>query len=51
MAKLPDGGKVGVFGPASPVNRHSNSGPVAGFLVGDVPCLPRLAPLPTRQLS
>jgi catechol 2,3-dioxygenase-like lactoylglutathione lyase family enzyme len=33
MLKLPDGGKVEVFGPDSPVNRHFTSGPVAGFLV------------------
>jgi catechol 2,3-dioxygenase-like lactoylglutathione lyase family enzyme len=37
MAKLPDGSKVEVFGPASPVNRHFDRGPVAGFLVDDVP--------------
>ena len=36
MAKLPDGSKVQVFGPDSPVNRHFTTGPVAGFLVDDV---------------
>jgi catechol 2,3-dioxygenase-like lactoylglutathione lyase family enzyme len=36
MAKLPDGSKVEVFGPDSPVNRHFTTGPVAGFLVDDV---------------
>ncbi len=34
---LPDGSKVEVFGPASPANRHFTTGPVAGFLVDDVP--------------
>jgi catechol 2,3-dioxygenase-like lactoylglutathione lyase family enzyme len=33
MLKLPDGGKVEVFGPDSPINRHFTTGPVAGFLV------------------
>jgi len=33
---LPDGSKVEVFGPDSPVNRHFTTGPVAGFLVDDV---------------
>jgi catechol 2,3-dioxygenase-like lactoylglutathione lyase family enzyme len=36
MLKLPDGAKVEVFDPASPVNRHFTTGPVAGFLVDDV---------------
>jgi catechol 2,3-dioxygenase-like lactoylglutathione lyase family enzyme len=36
MFKLPDGSKVEVFGPGSPVNRHFTTGPVAGFLVDDV---------------
>src|SRR5215218_9641168 len=36
MLKLPDGGKVEVFGPDSPINRHFTTGPVAGFLVDDV---------------
>lgn len=36
MLKLPDGGKVEVFGPDSDVNRHFATGPVAGFLVDDV---------------
>src|SRR5215211_3222091 len=34
--KLPDGSKVEVFGPDSPINRHFTTGPVAGFLVDDV---------------
>ncbi len=36
MLKLPDGSKVEVFGPDSPINRHFTTGPVAGFLVDDV---------------
>jgi catechol 2,3-dioxygenase-like lactoylglutathione lyase family enzyme len=36
MLKLPDGGKVEVFGPDSVVNRHFTTGPVAGFLVDDI---------------
>jgi catechol 2,3-dioxygenase-like lactoylglutathione lyase family enzyme len=36
MLKLPDGGKVEVFGPDNDVNRHFTTGPVAGFLVDDV---------------
>ena len=36
VLKLPDGSKVEVFGPDSPVNRHFTTGPVAGFLVDDV---------------
>lgn len=36
MLKLPDGSKVEIFGPDSPVNRHFTTGPVAGFLVDDV---------------
>jgi catechol 2,3-dioxygenase-like lactoylglutathione lyase family enzyme len=36
MLKLPDGSKVEVFGPASPINRHFTTGPVAGFLVDDI---------------
>lgn len=34
--KLPDGGKVEVFGADNPENRHFTTGPVAGFLVDDV---------------
>jgi catechol 2,3-dioxygenase-like lactoylglutathione lyase family enzyme len=34
--ELPDGSKVEVFGPDSPINRHFSTGPVAGFLVDDV---------------
>ena len=37
MAKLPDGGKVEIFGPRTDHNRHFDSGPVAGFLVDNVP--------------
>jgi hypothetical protein len=36
MLKLPDGSKVEVFGPDSPISRHFTTGPVAGFLVDDV---------------
>jgi catechol 2,3-dioxygenase-like lactoylglutathione lyase family enzyme len=36
MLKLPDGSKVEVFGPDSPINRHFTTVPVAGFLVDDV---------------
>jgi catechol 2,3-dioxygenase-like lactoylglutathione lyase family enzyme len=36
MLKLPDGGKVEVFGPDSDMNRHFTTGPVVGFLVDDV---------------
>ena len=36
LMTLPDGSKVEVFGPASPVNPHFTTGPVAGFLVDDV---------------
>jgi catechol 2,3-dioxygenase-like lactoylglutathione lyase family enzyme len=36
MLKLPDGSKVEVFGPDSPMNRHFTTGPVAGFPVDDV---------------
>jgi catechol 2,3-dioxygenase-like lactoylglutathione lyase family enzyme len=36
MLQLPDGSKVEVFGPTSPINRHFTTGPVAGFLVDDV---------------
>ena len=36
MLKLPDGGKVEVFGPDTDVNRHFTTGPVAGFLIEDV---------------
>jgi catechol 2,3-dioxygenase-like lactoylglutathione lyase family enzyme len=36
MLKLPDGSKVEVFGPDSPINRHLTTGPVAGFLVDDI---------------
>ena len=35
-AEVPDGSKVEVFGPDSEINRHFTTGPVAGFLVGDV---------------
>jgi hypothetical protein len=31
MLKLPDGSKVEVFGPDSPINRHFRTGPVVGF--------------------
>ena len=34
--QLPDGSKVEIFGPDSPINRHFTTGPVAGFLVDDV---------------
>jgi catechol 2,3-dioxygenase-like lactoylglutathione lyase family enzyme len=37
LFKLPDGSKVEVFGSDSPTNRHFTTGPVAGFLVDDVP--------------
>jgi catechol 2,3-dioxygenase-like lactoylglutathione lyase family enzyme len=36
MLKLPDGSKVEVFGPDSPINCHFTTGPVVGFLVDDV---------------
>ena len=36
LATLPDGGKLEIFGPANPQNRHFDTGPVAGFLVEDV---------------
>jgi glyoxylase I family protein len=36
MLKLPDGSKVEVFGPDSPINRHFTTRPVVGFLVDDV---------------
>jgi hypothetical protein len=36
MLKLPDGSKVEVLGPDSPINRHFTTGPVAGFLVDDI---------------
>jgi catechol 2,3-dioxygenase-like lactoylglutathione lyase family enzyme len=36
MLKLPDGGKVEVFGSDSDVNRHFTTGPVVGFLVDDI---------------
>jgi catechol 2,3-dioxygenase-like lactoylglutathione lyase family enzyme len=36
VLKLPDGGKVEIFGPASEINRHFTTGPVVGFLVDDV---------------
>lgn len=36
MLKLPDGSKVEVFGPDSPINRYFTTGPVAGFLVDNV---------------
>jgi catechol 2,3-dioxygenase-like lactoylglutathione lyase family enzyme len=36
MLKLPDGSKVEVFGPDSPINRHFTTGPVVGFLVDDI---------------
>jgi catechol 2,3-dioxygenase-like lactoylglutathione lyase family enzyme len=34
--RLPDGGKIEVFGPDSAINRHFTTGPVVGFLVDDV---------------
>jgi catechol 2,3-dioxygenase-like lactoylglutathione lyase family enzyme len=37
LLKLPDGSKVEIFGPATSINRHFQTGPVAGFLVDDVP--------------
>ena len=37
MLKLLDGRTVEDFGPDSPINRHFTTGPVAGFLVDDVP--------------
>ena len=37
LLKLPDASKAEVFGPQSDVNRHFTTGPVAGFLVDDVP--------------
>jgi catechol 2,3-dioxygenase-like lactoylglutathione lyase family enzyme len=37
MLKFPAGSKVEVFGPDSPINRHFTTGPVAGFLVDNVP--------------
>jgi catechol 2,3-dioxygenase-like lactoylglutathione lyase family enzyme len=36
MLKLPDGSRVEVFGPDSPLNRHFTTGPVAGFLIDDI---------------
>jgi catechol 2,3-dioxygenase-like lactoylglutathione lyase family enzyme len=36
VLKLPDGGKVEIFGPDRDINRHFTTGPVAGFLVDDV---------------
>ena len=36
MLKLPDGGKVEVFGSDTAVNRHFTTGPVEGFLVDDI---------------
>lgn len=36
VLKLPDGSKVEIFGPATDMNRHFTTGPVAGFLVDDV---------------
>ena len=36
MLKLPDGSKVEVFGPDSPINCHFTTGPVAGFLVDEI---------------
>jgi catechol 2,3-dioxygenase-like lactoylglutathione lyase family enzyme len=36
VLKLPDGSKVEIFGPATDINRHFTTGPVAGFLVDDV---------------
>jgi catechol 2,3-dioxygenase-like lactoylglutathione lyase family enzyme len=33
---LPDGSKVEVFGPDSPINRHFSTSSVAGFPVDDV---------------
>jgi catechol 2,3-dioxygenase-like lactoylglutathione lyase family enzyme len=34
--RLPDGGKVEVFGPGDKDHEHFTTGPVAGFLVDDV---------------
>ena len=34
--KLPDGGKAEVFGPSDTGHTHFSTGPVVGFLVGDV---------------
>jgi catechol 2,3-dioxygenase-like lactoylglutathione lyase family enzyme len=36
MLKLPEGSKMEVFGPDSPITRHFTTGPVVGFLVDDV---------------
>lgn len=36
MLALPGGGRVEVFGPGCPHNRHFTTGPVAGFLVDDL---------------
>ena len=36
VGRLPEGGVVEVFGPASPHNRHFTTGPVVGFVVDDV---------------
>ena len=36
VGRLPDGGVVEVFGPASPHNVHFTTGPVVGFVVDDV---------------
>ncbi|MBA2272430.1 MAG: VOC family protein [Actinobacteria bacterium] len=33
---LPDGSKVEVFGPSDESHAHFDSGPVGGFLVGDI---------------
>jgi hypothetical protein len=37
VLKLPDGSTLEVFGPESAFNRHFTTGPVAGFLVDDLP--------------
>jgi catechol 2,3-dioxygenase-like lactoylglutathione lyase family enzyme len=37
VLELPDGSKVEVFGPNSEINRHFTTGPVAGFLVENLP--------------
>ncbi len=36
VLRLPDGGKVEVFGPGDHDHEHFTTGPVAGFLVEDV---------------
>ena len=36
VGRLPEGGLMEVFGPASPHNRHFTTGPVVGFVVDDI---------------